>query len=61
MTTTAKKAAPRAQGRKQAVRAVVARPFTGIREGDRVFYAGETFEGSTARVAELREKGFLKE
>lgn len=41
------------------VEAEVVRPFTGAKEGNRVFLPGDAFEGTEARVSELRDKGFL--
>ncbi len=42
-------------------KAVVARPFTGVKERNRVFMPGDTFEGSATRVSELRAQGLLSE
>lgn len=42
-------------------KAVVVSAFTGINEDERVFYPGEVFEGTKARVSELRRAGYLAE
>lgn len=42
-------------------KAVVVSAFTGLKEDGRVFYPGEVFEGTKARVAELRKAGYLAE
>lgn len=41
------------------VKAVVVSAFTGLKEDGRVFYPGEVFEGTKARVSELRRAGYL--
>ena len=43
------------------VKAVVVSAFTGLKEDERVFMPGDVFEGTGARVSELREAGFLSE
>ena len=42
-------------------KAVVVSAFTGLKEDGRVFYPGEVFEGTKARVSELRKSGYLAE
>lgn|GEM_PF-5031386 len=42
-------------------KAVVVSAFTGLKEDGRVFYPGDIFDGSKARVAELRKAGYLAE
>lgn len=42
-------------------RAVVIAAFTGLKEDERVFCPGDVFEGSAARVRELRKAGYLSE
>lgn len=43
------------------VKAVVVSAFTGLNEDERVFMPGDVFEGTRARVSELRKAGFLSE
>lgn len=43
------------------VKAVVVSAFTGLKEDERVFYPGDVFEGTKARVSELRMAGYLAE
>ncbi len=43
------------------VKAVVVSAFTGLKEDERVFMPGDVFEGTRARVSELRKAGFLSE
>lgn len=43
------------------VKAVVISAFTGLKEDERVFMPGDVFEGTRARVSELRDAGFLSE
>lgn len=43
------------------VKAVVVSAFTGLEEDGRVFMPGDVFEGTRARVSELRKAGFLSE
>lgn len=43
------------------VKAVVVSAFTGLKEYERVFMPGDVFEGTRARVSELRKAGFLSE
>lgn len=43
------------------VKAVVVSAFTGLKEDERVFMPGDAFEGTRARVSELRKAGFLSE
>lgn len=42
-------------------KAVVVSAFTGLKENGRVFYPEEVFEGTKARVSELRSAGYLAE
>lgn len=42
-------------------KAVVVSAFTGLKEDERVFYPGDVFEGTKARVSELRKAGYLAE
>lgn len=51
----------RAARKATTAKAVVTRPFTGLKEGGRVFMPGEAFEGTRTRVAELVKRGFLRE
>lgn len=43
------------------VKAVVISAFIGLKEDERVFMPGDVFEGTRARVSELRKAGFLSE
>lgn len=43
------------------VKAVVVSAFTGLKEDERVFMPGDVFEGTRARVSELRKAGLLSE
>ena len=43
------------------VKAVVVSAFTGLKEDERVFMPGDVFEGTKARVSELRKAGYLAE
>ena len=60
--TAARRAAPAApkESTPERVSAKVVQAFSGMREDDRVFMVGETFEGTPERVAELRRGGFLE-
>lgn len=53
---TAKAAASR---RATTAKAVVISAFTDLRDGERVYRPGEEFEGTKARVSELRKAGYL--
>lgn len=54
------KTARTAQGRRATTaKVVVVSAFTGLKEDGRVFYPGEVFEGTKARVSELRKAGYL--
>ena len=59
--TTARTARTAQSRRATTAKAVVVSAFTGLKENGRVFYPGDIFDGSKARVAELRKAGYLAE
>lgn len=59
--TTARTARTAPNRRATTAKAVVVSAFTGLKEDGRVFYPGEVFEGTKARVSELRSAGYLAE
>lgn len=50
-----------ASRRATTAKAVVVSAFTDLKDDDRVFYPGDLFEGTNARVSELRRAGYLSE
>lgn len=59
--TTARTARTAPNRRATTAKAVVVSAFTGLKEDGRVFYPGDIFDGSKARVSELRKAGYLAE
>ena len=59
--TTARTARTATSRRATIEKAVVVSAFTGLKEDGRVFCPGDIFDGSKARVAELRKAGYLAE
>lgn len=59
--TTARTSRTAQSRRATTEKAVVVSAFTGLKEDERVFMPGDVFEGTRARVSELRKAGFLSE
>lgn len=59
--TTARTARTATSRRATTEKAVVVSAFTGLKEDERIFMPGDVFEGTRARVSELRRAGYLAE